>query len=118
MATLTTSGLEALFAELGLDVPIPHFESADMLSKPLDIGRSYIADILRSLVECDGTVAYKSIQWPSDIYSGDLAIILPKLKPGANLNELAFDITQKVPHFLFCVIYFYEFRSLQLFNLV
>ena len=100
MATLKTSSLEALLGALGLENPIPQSPSSDVLSKPLDIGRSYLADILCSVVECDATVAYNSIQWPGDIYSGDLAVILPKLKPGANAHELALDITKKVRYTL------------------
>jgi arginyl-tRNA synthetase len=96
MATLTLAGLEAHLASLGLKIPLPHFAEADVLTKPLDIGRTYFADILCSLVECEAKNAYSSIQWPGDIYNGDLAVILPKLSHGAKPNVLALDLMQKV----------------------
>jgi arginyl-tRNA synthetase len=114
MATLTITGLEALLGRLGLKLPIPHFAAADVLNKPLDIGRSYFADILRSLVECDAVIAYNSIQWPSDIFSGDLAVILPKLSHGTDHSALAIDLIQKAWHFLS----YYEFVSFQIAKLV
>jgi hypothetical protein len=96
MATLTITGLEELLRALGMKVPIPHFAAANVLNKPLDIGRCYFADILSSLVECDLVNAFKSIQWPGGIDSGDLAVILPKLSHGSDANVLAFDLVQKV----------------------
>ena len=99
MATLNADGLGVLLQSLGLEVPISHFPGADVLNKPLDIGRSYLADIFCSLVECDRLVAYNSIQWPGDIYSGDFTIILPKLIPGSDPNVLAFDLMKRVRHF-------------------
>jgi arginyl-tRNA synthetase len=100
MATLTIEGLEALLGGLGLKIPIPHFPAADVLNKPLDIGRSYFADILCSLVESDIVNAYGSVTWSTDVYHGDLAAILPKLQHGADPNVLAFDLMQRVWHFL------------------
>lgn len=96
MATLTIDSLEALLGGLGLKIPLPHFSAADVLTKPLDVGRTYLADILCSLVECDAENAYRSIQWPGDIYNGDLAVILPKLSHGANPDDLALDLMKKV----------------------
>lgn len=102
MATLTLAGLEELLGGLGLATPLPHFPAADVLTKPLDIGRIYLADILCSLVECDAKNAYSSIQWPGDIWNGDLAVVLPKLSHGANSNSLALDLMKKV-----CIISHY-----------
>jgi arginyl-tRNA synthetase len=96
MTTLTIPELETLLSKLGLKTPIPPFESADVLSRPLDIGRSYLADIVRGLVDSDPETAYKSIHWPNNIFNGDLAVILPKLSHGADANVLGFDLTQKV----------------------
>jgi arginyl-tRNA synthetase len=96
MTTLTIPQLERLLRELGLKVPIPHYESVDVLNKPLDIGRSYLADIISELAECDFETAYKSIHWPNNIYNGDLVVILPKLKPGVDANQLGVDLTRKV----------------------
>ncbi|KAF2185091.1 arginyl-tRNA synthetase [Zopfia rhizophila CBS 207.26] len=95
MATSTVAELEGLLGGLDLKTPIPPFPSSDVLKSPLDICRSYLADILCSLVDCDPVVAYNSIQWPNNIFNGDLTVILPKLSPGANASELAFDLMKK-----------------------
>jgi arginyl-tRNA synthetase len=100
MATLTLTGLEELLGRLGLKIPIPHFDAADVLNKPLDISRSYLADILCSHAECSPEIAYNSIQWPNNIFNGDLAVILPKLSNGADPGMLAFDLMKKVWYFL------------------
>ena len=74
--TQTISGLEALLSGLGMKIPIPPLPAADVLNKPLDIGRSYLADILTSIVGCDLATACNSIQLPNNIYSGDFTINL------------------------------------------
>ena len=96
MATLTISDLEVLLGNLGLNVPIPPFEAADVLNKPLDIGRCYFAEILSNLVAGDSKNAYTSILSPGDVLNGDLAVILPRLSHGSNPNELAFDLINRV----------------------
>ena len=96
MSTLTVSELEAQLGGLGLNTPIPGFPDADVLNKPLDISRSYFADILCSIVGCDPVVAYNSILWPNNISNGDLVVILPKLGQGADYNALGFDLTRQV----------------------
>jgi arginyl-tRNA synthetase len=101
MTTLSITDLEELLGRLGIDIPIPHFEAADLLDNPLDIGRSYLAGILSSVTECDRAVAWKSILWPNNIYNGDLATILPKLKPGSVTKTLAFDIVKRVRRLIF-----------------
>ena len=108
MTTLTIADLEALLGVLGLNMPIPHLSAANVLNKPLDIGRSYFADILCSLIDCDAKTAYNSIQWPGHISNGDFAIILPKLSRGANPN-LGKDLMNRVWHFLS----YYGFVSFQ-----
>lgn len=96
MATLTVSELEASLEKLNLNVPIPHFASADVLNKPLDLVRSYLADILSSLAEADRTAAYNSISLSNDPLHGDLTVVLPRLCPGAKAGELAKDLIKKV----------------------
>jgi arginyl-tRNA synthetase len=96
MSTLTVDGLEALLSGLGLDIPIPSFPESGVLNKPLDISRSYFADILCSLLQCDPDVAYSSIQWPGDIFSGDLTVILPKLNHNGDADVIALDLMQRV----------------------
>lgn len=99
IATMNISGLEALLQKLGLSVPIPPFPSADVLNIPLDIGRSYFADILCSLIGCDAATAYNSIQLPNSVDNGDLAVILPRLSHGDS-EALGFTIKQNVWSFL------------------
>ncbi|PMD30128.1 Nucleotidylyl transferase [Hyaloscypha variabilis F] len=97
--TLSITELELLLRRLGLKVPIPYFEAADVLNKPLDIGRCYLADILNSLI--DGNLkkggAYSSILTPGDVFNGDLAVVLPKLKPGSKPNEVVDSLITKFP---------------------
>ncbi|KAF2791990.1 Nucleotidylyl transferase [Melanomma pulvis-pyrius CBS 109.77] len=97
MATLTVSELETSLEKLDLNVPIPHFASADVLNKPLDLVRSYLADILSSLVEVDRTAAYNSISVSNDPLHGDFTVVLPKLCPGAKAGDLAKDLIKKFP---------------------
>jgi hypothetical protein len=96
--TLTITELELLLRRLGLKVPIPYFEAADVLNKPLDIGRCYLADILNSLIDGNSKKggAYSSILTPGDVFNGDLAVVLPKLKPGSKPNEVADSLITKV----------------------
>lgn len=96
MTTLNVTGLESLLGELGLQTPAPKFETADVLNKPLDIGRIYLASILSAVHECDPVTAYKAIQWPNNVDNGDLAAILPKLSQGSDSKSLAIDLVQKV----------------------
>lgn len=97
MATLTLSDLEQRLEALGLKTPVPRFEeTADVLQNPLDIARAYLADIVRGLADCSEDTAYKSIQWPNNIYNGDLAVILPRLAQKGDHKKLGFDIVQRV----------------------
>jgi arginyl-tRNA synthetase len=112
MATSTITDLEVLLGKLGLKVPIPPFEAADVLNKPLDIGRCYFADILSSLVAGDPKNAYTSILSPGDVFNGDLAVILPRLSHGSNPTELAFDLINRVCYQLIYhrVMFFQNFK--------
>lgn len=88
--------LEQSLGSLDLGVPIPHVEGAEVLANPLDIYRTYLAQILVAALDCNIEVAYKSIQWPNNIFNGDLAVILPKLRPGAKADAVAVELMQKV----------------------
>lgn len=103
MATLDLCGLATKLEGLGLG-PIPQFPEAHVLNKPLDVGRSYLADILRSLTDCDPITAYNSIQWPNDIFTADLTVPLPKLSHRSDPSTLAIDLMQRVRHSLFYVV--------------
>jgi arginyl-tRNA synthetase len=101
MSTLDLPGLEVRLEALGVG-PIPQFSGAHVLNNPLDIGRSYLADILGKLVGCDPIIAYNSIQSP--IFNGDLAVPLPKLFRGLDWNAFR-DVIKRVWHnFLFAVM--------------
>lgn len=96
MATLTLSGLEGRLEDLGLTVPIPTFPRADVLNKPLDIARSYLAQILTSAADCDAETAYNATVWPNNIENGDLAVVIPKLGLHDRSDEVGFKIADKV----------------------
>ncbi|KAJ0160186.1 Arginine--tRNA ligase, cytoplasmic [Colletotrichum tanaceti] len=80
MATLSIAGLQTSLERLSLDTPLPSFPVADVLVRPLDIFRSYIAQIVAEAAQCDPAVAYEAIQSTAAISMGDLAVILPRLK--------------------------------------
>ena len=104
MATLTLTDLTACLESLGLKIPLPTFSVARVMTRPLDIGRTYLAEILCSLVSCTPEKAYDSLQWPGDIYNGDLAVVLPKLCPGADSKALALELMTKVCPYQFSQI--------------
>jgi arginyl-tRNA synthetase len=93
--------LEQSLGSLDLSVPIPEVKNAEVLANPLDVYRTYLAQVLADAVGCDIDVAYKSIQWPNNIFNGDLAVILPKLRPGAKADEVAVELMKKVHTFHF-----------------
>jgi hypothetical protein len=95
MSTLELSGLVTKLEGLGLG-PIPQFSESHVLNKPLDIGRSYLADILQNLTECDPNLAYKSIQVPNDIFTADLTVPLPKLSRGEYSQSFSDGLRQRV----------------------
>lgn len=95
MATLTLDGLEEALGSLHLDI-LPHLGCADPLERPLDIARCYLAKILAGVAEVKPELAYNSIQWPNNIFNGDLVVILPKLSHGADPEEYALQILPKV----------------------
>ena len=90
------NALEQSLASLSLSVPVPGVKEAELLANPLDIFRTYLAEILAEITGCEVQAAYKSIQWPNNIFNGDLAVILPKLRPGAKSDEVAVELLEKV----------------------
>ena len=96
---LKMDALEQSLGSLNLNVPIPDVKDAEVLANPLDVYRTYLAQVLADAVGCDINVAYKSIQWPNNIFNGDLAVILPKLQPGAKADEVAVELMKKVRTF-------------------
>ncbi|KAF7452044.1 Arginyl-tRNA synthetase [Pyrenophora tritici-repentis] len=90
------NALEQSLGSLDLGVPIPQVEGAEVLANPLDIYRTYFGQILAIALDCDISIAYKSIQWPNNISNGDLAVILPKLRPGTKADAVAVELMEKV----------------------
>ncbi|KAE9993019.1 hypothetical protein EG327_006801 [Venturia inaequalis] len=95
MTTRTVSSLEELIGTLGAKIPIPSYPAADVLVRPLDIGRSYLADILSGIIEGDTSRAFSCIGLPNNLDPGDLVVILPKLSHGSVADTLAKAIIEK-----------------------
>lgn len=99
LAVDPTHNMEVLEHNLGsLDLSVPTVEPGlpDIQSNPLNLLRTYLAHILADITGCDVDAAYKSIQWPNNIFSGDLAVIIPKLRPGVKAETVAFELMEKV----------------------
>jgi arginyl-tRNA synthetase len=88
--------LEQSLGSLSLSTPIPHIDAAEVLANPLDVCRTYLAQILAEIAGCDIGTAYTSIQWPNNISNGDLSVTIPKLRPGCKPVELLAELVNKV----------------------
>ncbi|KAK2873796.1 hypothetical protein FQN49_002059 [Arthroderma sp. PD_2] len=98
MASLSLQGLESLLQELGVEIPIPQFTRANVVSSPVDIYRSYVADTIHKLAGCDKEVAYDAVQWASAATNADLMLVTARLKlKGINPDQLAQDLVSKFP---------------------
>jgi hypothetical protein len=96
MSTLDQAGLVQLLKQLSISTPIPQVMNAVVLSNPLDLCRTTLAELLSGLVDCNLETAYRSIQWPNNIYQGDLSVTVPKLCPGRKPAELSSQLIDKV----------------------
>lgn len=68
-----------------------------MLVNPIDIHRSYLANILVSLVNSDRQLIYDSIQWTNNLTNGDLLRVIPKLRlKGVKPADMDKDLSVKV----------------------
>ncbi|KAL5121913.1 hypothetical protein ACEQ8H_000129 [Pleosporales sp. CAS-2024a] len=63
-----------------------------LATNPLDICRTELTLVLKGIVNCSEEDIQKSIQWPNNIYNGDLAVVLPKLQAGTKADKLAGEI--------------------------
>ncbi|OCT47696.1 Arginine--tRNA ligase, cytoplasmic [Cladophialophora carrionii] len=94
MATLDADSLQILLNGLGVEDPGNSFPSADVLTRPLDIYRAHLAEVLVKLTGCEPQVAYDSIQEPNDY--GDLEVVVPRLRlKGSDPKELALSLAEK-----------------------
>jgi hypothetical protein len=101
---IAMESLERNVAALGLGAPATH-TSSQTFTNPLDLFRSYLAEILVDIADCSDSDARKAIQWPNNVFNGDLAVVLPRLKPGVKADKLAVDIMEKVlPHARCCFV--------------
>jgi arginyl-tRNA synthetase len=96
MATLERCGLTRLLKGLSISEPGTELVGASVLTNPLDLCRSTLADLLATLVKCDTQSAYNSIQWPNNIFNGDLSVTVPKLCPGRKPAELSSQLVDHV----------------------
>lgn len=98
MSTLHADGLAQLLQTLSVGDATFSFDPApgDVLANPLDACRSVLAGLLASLLGCDVQAAYNAIQWPNNIFNGDLSITLPKLCPGRKPDETSAELVNKV----------------------
>ncbi|KAI1758667.1 arginyl-tRNA synthetase [Hypoxylon sp. FL1150] len=80
MTACMIDGLEALLSNFGVNVPIPVFAQSDILRRPIDIYRNYLADTASKVLNCDSVLAYEAIQSANIKDNSDLTLVLPKLK--------------------------------------
>lgn len=96
MTTIDQAGLTQLLETLSIAAPTSDLADAEVLSNPLDLCRTSLAELLSGLVDCDVQTAYKSVQWPNNIFNGDLSVTVPKLCPGRKPAELSSQLVDKV----------------------
>jgi arginyl-tRNA synthetase len=96
MTTLEVDRLVNLLGNLSVSKVSTDIPELSILSNPLDVWRSALATILAGLLDSEVTETYKSIQWPNNIFNGDLSVTLPKLRPGCKAAGLSFEIIDKV----------------------
>lgn len=96
MATLEPDGLVQLLEGLSVTTSSSDFTNVDVLANPLDVCRIILAEILSTIAGCDREDALRAIQWPNNIFNGDLSVTLPRLRPGCKPNELSSEIVDKV----------------------
>jgi len=96
MSTLDEAGLAQLLDSLAISAATPDVLESAPLSNPLDVCRIALAQLLSTLVECDVQTAYRSVQWPNNIFNGDLSVTVPKLCPGQKPVEMSTQLVDKV----------------------
>lgn len=96
MSTLDQAGLIQLLGSLSISGSVLDAAETAVLNNPLDLFRATLAELLSGLVDCDVQTGYKSIQWPNNIFNGDLSVTVPKLCPGRKPTELSSQLVDKV----------------------
>lgn len=95
-STLSLAGLEQWLDHLFISEMETGTNGANPLFNPLDICRSSLAHALSDLVTGGIQDAFKSIQWPNNIFNGDLSVTVPRLQPGCKPDELSVELVDKV----------------------
>ena len=62
MGTLQMEGLQAKLKSLGIRSPVPNYANSHVLQNPIDIYRSYLADLLTPLTGVESQLIYDSLQ--------------------------------------------------------
>lgn len=97
MSTLAIQGLETHLQDLGLEVPIPAFPTANIISNPVDLYRCYVAEVVKQVVNCNEDIAYNSIQRTQVLAHGDVVLVVARLRlKGVNIDQVAVDLSNKV----------------------
>ncbi|KID59432.1 uncharacterized protein G6M90_00g080760 [Metarhizium brunneum] len=107
MSTLTLTDLGSLLTKVGVydfQSLCAHFPNAHPQSRPTDIYRLLLTNILANLTGCDATLIYESIQLPNTLPNGDLVLPVPRLrlkgpKPNVHAVELAASFPENQPLF-------------------
>ena len=95
--TDTVAALQLKLQALGIELSVLSYESVDVLTNPIDIYRSYLADDLAKILDCSRELIYDAIQWTNQLSNGDLILIVPKLRlKGAKPAEVTKVLSDKV----------------------
>ncbi|KFA75362.1 hypothetical protein S40288_02007 [Stachybotrys chartarum IBT 40288] len=99
MPTTTIDGIAVILTRLGVGgLPTITEGPAHPLSRPIDIYRAHIADILAKLIESDAALAYDSLQTPGNLQHGDLVLPVPRLRlKGKPSKELCIELAKSFP---------------------
>ncbi len=90
--------LETQLEKLIVHVPVPSYGAAQILENPIDIYRSYLANILEPMLkDARSQNVYDSIQYTNRLSHGDLIIVIPRLQlKRSNPIEVAKDLASQV----------------------
>lgn len=86
--------LKSLFLDASASY-VSHGNNLRDFSNPLDVYRAHLEHTLVEHVGCEEEAASKSIQWPNNIFNGDLAVVLPRLRSGIKPDQLAVEVMEK-----------------------
>ena len=97
MADASLLELEHLLGDMGLETPVPQCSGTDVLAKPIDIYRSYLASLVAGALNSSPSIIYEAIHSTTDISLGDLAVVLPRLKLNKEeMKSLPLELKTKV----------------------